>query len=418
MKKLITNLSCLKYAVLALPLAFAGLPIYVHVPKFYAQIMEINLASLGILLFCTRLADTFIDPLIGVLSDKFVKFRRLIIIFCLPILALGYFLLFSPPNFAYNSPLIWLGCCLLLVYISFSTLMINYYAIGIDISGGEQDNTKIATWREGFMLLGVLLASLLPPILMQQYDLKTYYQIFGIILAPLLIFSAFFTLVKYQPILSQEKTEISFLRLLESKKIRYILLLAFFNAIPTAITSTLFMFFTSDVLKAPEQSGFMLSAYFLSAAISTPFWNYLSGIIGKRKSLLIAMILSIICFIWAWTLGANDIWNFYIICVLSGITMGADVVLMPSLFADALSDRRNLSATAFGLWNLTSKLTMAFAAILVLPLLSQFGYHAAMNNNVNALSALSFCYAILPCVFKAGAASFLYFNSISGDKKL
>ena len=55
----------LRYAALAVPLAFAGLPIYVTVPKFYAERQGMNLALLGALLLGVRLIDCFLDPLIG-----------------------------------------------------------------------------------------------------------------------------------------------------------------------------------------------------------------------------------------------------------------------------------------------------------------------------------------------------------------
>ena len=87
-------------------------------------------------------------------------------------------------------------------------------------------------------------------------------------------------------------------------------------------------------------------------------------------------------------------------------------MLLPSMLADALADRREATATGFGLWNLTSKLTMAFAAGIALPLLSAGGYQPAIENTPAALQRLSLCYGLLPCLFKAIAASFLYFSPL------
>ena len=46
----------LAYGLLGLPLAFAALPIYVHVPRFYAEVAGMELALLGAILLGTRLA--------------------------------------------------------------------------------------------------------------------------------------------------------------------------------------------------------------------------------------------------------------------------------------------------------------------------------------------------------------------------
>ena len=52
----------LSYGLLGLPLAFAALPIYVHVPRFYAEVAGMELALLGAIVFWIRLVDDGIDP--------------------------------------------------------------------------------------------------------------------------------------------------------------------------------------------------------------------------------------------------------------------------------------------------------------------------------------------------------------------
>ena len=47
----------LSYGLLGLPLAFAALPIYVHVPRYYAKTAGMELALLGFILLGARLLD-------------------------------------------------------------------------------------------------------------------------------------------------------------------------------------------------------------------------------------------------------------------------------------------------------------------------------------------------------------------------
>jgi GPH family glycoside/pentoside/hexuronide:cation symporter len=124
------------------------------------------------------------------------------------------------------------------------------------------------------------------------------------------------------------------------------------------------------------------------------------------------MATAILCFIGAYGLGKGDILAFAGICILSGMTLGADSMLLPSLLGDALADKPGATATGFGLWNLINKLTMAFAAGIVLPLLAAAGYHSAAPNNAHALQALSFCYALLPCAFKTVAILLLHISPL------
>jgi len=403
----------LRYGILGLPLAFAGLPIYVHVPKFYAENIHVNLAVLGSVLLFIRLFDAVIDPVIGALSDRFYAYIKPIMACALPLLASGYIALFNPPNWALPHAVMWLIACLTLVYISFSILMINYYTLGVGMASGTHDHTRIAAFREGSMLGGVLLASMLPSLLMQSFDVRQAYFIFSLILAPLLIICAYVCLSAARPRqhLATESS-ISFLQLLASSHVRWGLFIGFCNAIPTAITSTLFMFFTADILHEERYSGPMLAIYFLSAAFGMPLWTRLSFVYGKKNSLLCAMIVAIICFVSAWGLRAGDLVPFITICILSGLTLGADSMLLPSMLADTLADKQSATATGFGLWNLTSKLTMAFAAGIALPLLSYGGYKPGLDNTPAALAQLSLCYALLPCLFKAVAVCMLYLSPI------
>ena len=91
------------------------------------------------------------------------------------------------------------------------------------------------------------------------------------------------------------------------------------------------------------------------------------------------MLLSIAAFVWAFFLGPGGAAAYFAICAISGVGLGADLALAPSLLADvvdadeARGAGRNEGAY-FGLWNLATKLNLALAAGIALPLLQEFGY--------------------------------------------
>jgi len=414
----LTNRRLLAYGVLGLPLAFAGLPLYVHVPQFYAQNLGVNLAVLGSLLLVLRLCDAVTDPLIGYLSDTYHHYTKWIMAGAVPVLMVGYVMVFNPPEWAMGHAGLWLAGCLLLVYTSFSTLMINYYAMGAGMAVQSHDHTRVAAFREGSMLVGVLFASILPAVLLKQFEAREAYMWFSFSMCPILLVCAWICLssANIRPVLATTKP-VSFRSLLSNSGVRWVLLVGFFNAIPTAITSTLFLFYTEDVLGAGEHSGGMLTVYFLSAAVGMPLWAKLSLRLGKKRCLMLAMSIAILCFIWAWGLGDKDILEFYTICVLTGLTLGADSMLMPSLLGDVLEGQTESTASAFGLWNFTTKLTMAFAAGLALPLLSAGGYVPGVANDDGALARLSLCYGLLPCVFKVVAIMLLKISPLDQLKE-
>ena len=78
-----TTSRVLSYGLLGLPLAFAALPIYVHVPRFYADIAGMELAVLGTILLGARLLDAGIDPWLGWLADRLPR-RAMLAVALLP----------------------------------------------------------------------------------------------------------------------------------------------------------------------------------------------------------------------------------------------------------------------------------------------------------------------------------------------
>jgi GPH family glycoside/pentoside/hexuronide:cation symporter len=62
---------------------------------------------------------------------------------------------------------------------------------------------------------------------------------------------------------------------------------------------------------------------------------------------------------------------------------------------------------AFGLWSFVSKLSLAFAAIALLPALEAAGFRAGTDNSEDALLALSLAYGLVACLLKLLAIGLL-----------
>jgi GPH family glycoside/pentoside/hexuronide:cation symporter len=201
---------------------------------------------------------------------------------------------------------------------------------------------------------------------------------------------------------------------LADSQARWLLVVALVNSMPVAVTSTLFLFFVEDRLELPSLSGPFLLLFFLSAAASAPVWSKVAARIGARRTLMIGMALAILAFLWAASLGPGAGVEFGVICVASGAALGADLVLLPALFARRLGDLGN-EAAGFSLWALVSKLALALAAATVLPMLQALGFEPGAENMPEALSALSLTYAALPCALKAAALAILWRSPIGRD---
>jgi GPH family glycoside/pentoside/hexuronide:cation symporter len=198
---------------------------------------------------------------------------------------------------------------------------------------------------------------------------------------------------------------------------RRLLLVALLNAAPVAVTSTLFLFFVESRLGLPGWEGPLLLVFFLAAALSTPVWSALARHFAPRPVLLSAMGLAIAAFLWTLTLGPGDGIAFALICAASGATLGADLTLLPAIFAQRLARTGTPEAAAFGLWSFVSKLSLALAALTILPALDALGFRPGMQNTAQALQSLTLIYAALPCVLKVIAILLLTFTPLPATTK-
>jgi Na+/melibiose symporter-like transporter len=100
------------------------------------------------------------------------------------------------------------------------------------------------------------------------------------------------------------------------------------------------------------------------------------------------------------------------------LALGADLSLPSALLAGVIrraGQGGQAEGRYFGWWNCATKLNLALAAGIALPLLGLFGY-APGSRDPAALHALMLAYCVLPCVLKLGAAMLLYAGWMRSDK--
>ncbi len=139
--------------------------------------------------------------------------------------------------------------------------------------------------------------------------------------------------------------------------------------------ATLFIMFISDRLQLGEKAGLFLVIYFISGLIGMPFWLQVAKLQSKHRSWCYAMLLACAAFAFAPLLPAGAEAGFLVICVITGFSVGADLVLPASMQADvidvdtAASGEQTLRAY-LAVWGLATKLALALAVGIAFPLLA------------------------------------------------
>ncbi|WP_425256622.1 MFS transporter [Rubrivivax sp. RP6-9] len=397
----------LAYGALGLPLAFVALPLYVVLPNHYAASFGVPLATLGALLLGTRILDAVADPWIGRWVDRWFAHSTprvlLAAVLAALVLAAGFRGLFFPPPATRDDMqalLLWCGALLAVTYLSYSVLSVLHQAWGARLGGDEGQRARIVSWREGLALVGVLVASVLPALA----GLGTASVVFAATLAlgVALLWRAPRPAVR---LLQPGSLAVP----LRTPAFRRLLLVYLVNGVASAVPATLVLFFIRDRLQAPTFEPLFLASYFAAGALSMPLWVRAVARFGLARCWLAGMLLAIASFAWAALLGAGDVAAYTAVCIASGLALGADLALPGAMLAGVIQraghDGR-LEGAYFGWWNFATKLNLALAAGIALPLLALFGYTPG-DQSAGGLQALTLAYCLLPCVLKAGAAVLL-----------
>ncbi|OZA99516.1 MAG: MFS transporter, partial [Polaromonas sp. 39-63-203] len=358
----------LRYGLLGLPLAFVALPLYVILPNHYAREFGMPLGLLGAILLGARLLDAFIDPLLGRLSDRlFARSARSVLALgaaAAVVLAAGFALLFFPLVRGPDALAVWAAVMLVITYAAYSALSVSHQSWGAMLGGNETQRSRIVAWREGLGLVGVVLASITPVALGLPATTALFFVALGV---------GWLAWVRAPRPLARPSRQ--------------------------GATQS-----HAAALWAPlRHTAFrrLLAVFMLNGIASA-----VPARIGLARAWLAGMLLAIAVFGWATQLGAGDTTAFVLVCALSGVALGTDLALPGALLAgliQAHGQSGQSEGAYFGWWNFATKLNLALAAGLALPLLGLFGY-APGARDASALNALVIAYCVLPCVLKLAAA--------------
>ena len=397
----------LTYGILGIPIAFLGFPLYIYLPTFYVEYVNLSVGTVGIILLFARLLDMILDPFIGSFTDKHNKFN--IILLSSFFVLFGLYFLIKPVYF--NS--LWLFLFSLITYISYSFVMIPYLTLNSQISNNSVNNTKLAFSREVFIVLGILISLLFPYIFLVSDDSKKSLEL---LLYSCLIIFPIFTIIFYVKLRHFENLKSNTLKSSNNKFLKSInlffesfpqhkkLFFAFLlNNLANALPATLFLFFVKYILDLEEKTGIFLIVYFLSAILTFPLWIKLSIKISKKSTWILSMITACSAFIFVPFLQQNDFSYFLIICIITGMSLGADMALPSSIQADVAQESKkinnDISGILFGFWAMITKFSLAFAVAISFITL-EFTSFDTNDINENSILAIIILYSIVPIFLK------------------
>ncbi|HER35231.1 MAG: MFS transporter [Halothiobacillaceae bacterium] len=396
----------LAYGAPGLPLALMGIPLYVYLPPFYANELGLGLAAVGMALMLTRLWDVITDPLVGHLADRVPgrHRRKWLMGSGIPLLIVSLWFLLRPGDDVGLWHLYLWG---LAAFLGWTLIQLPYASLGAEADPSPHGRTRLAASREGLALIGTVLAASLPVLIGSEAPGTVLLAVFWLMALSLPL--AFLVMAAGAPEPARHRAVVDWRRgwplLIGNRHLRALLGGYFLNNLANGIPAALFLMFVADRLGAEGWLGWLLLLYFGAGIAALPAWTFLARRIGKRRSWGASILLATVSFAFAPLLGTGDVAWFALICVTSGLSLGADMALPASIQADiagldAEAGGGDRAGLFFGLLGLATKLALAVAVGLGYGLLALAGFESGDADT----TALALTYGSLPVVFKLAAA--------------
>ncbi|MEQ9012488.1 MAG: MFS transporter [Algiphilus sp.] len=402
----------LAYGALGLPLTAMLLPLVVFLPPYYAALPGVGAAAVGAVLFGARIWDVVTDLGVGWLSDRWrgrYGRRRPFIVVGAPVLLIGTWLLFAPPQ---GAGWLYLLATALMAYLGWTLVSLPYQTWGAELSNDYDERSRVTAAREGFAVLGTMVAILLPTLVQRQTGSEAMglQAIFWFLLVALPLAMMVLLRTVREPQVAQQaalRPREGLALLGANQPFRRLVLAYLANGAANGFPATLFIFFNLHVLEVSrDMAGLALVIYFLSAVIGLPLWMRLGRHLPKHRLWCASMLWAAAVFAFASQLGPGDFGAYLLICVLAGSCLGIDQAVPASMQADVIDEDTaagggGRAGLYFGLWGMATKLAFALAVGVTYPLLEWAGFDASRDGQGEAaLSMLIVLYALLPVVVK------------------
>jgi GPH family glycoside/pentoside/hexuronide:cation symporter len=412
----ISHGATLAYGLPAFFLAVVGIPVYVYLPKFYTDVVGVDIALTGHVLLAARLFDAVTDPLLGLASDRtrtpFGR-RRPYIAAGSVLLAASLYQLFTPPA---GGGAAWLGGWLFALFLFWTVVTVPYESLGPELTFDYNERTRLFAVRDGLLIAGTLAAAASPALFRRILGLpetpvgerRLFFWI-AAVYAPLVMASCWYCVLRLRerppeavgpalPRMPGRRRDGAW----TNRPFRILLASYTISALGSNLPATLILYYVEYVLHS-HRADLFLFLYFMTGIAFLPAWTLVSRRIGKKGAWLGAMAINTLAFVGVFFLGPGDETAYGVLVVASGIGFGASLALPSSIQADVIDydelrtgNRRE--GRYVGLWTVSKKLAAAVGVGAGLVVLGWAGYVPGKAQPPEVVTSLRVLYALVPCL--------------------
>ena len=408
---------------------------------FLTDVARLSPAAAGTILLINRLWDAVNDPVIGWLSDRTTtrwgRRRPWIIIGAIPF-GILFFMIWLVPPFGSTGLFIYYVIISLLLDTAYTVINVPYTALTPELTHDYDERTSLNSYRAAFSIGGALVAAVLHPIIVSQFDdIRMGYMVSGFVWATISTIPCFivFFATKERPE-GTESAKHDSIPLLQQIKIafankpyRYVIALYLFSWLALQLISTVLIFYLTYYIGAPGKLPLVLLAIQGTAFVFLFVWTAVSRRLDKRYVYMIGATIWLAALIALYFITPETAQLILPLAVVAGA--GAAVAylipwsMMPDVIEfDELNTGLRREGIFYGFMVFLQKTSIAIAIFFVGRGLSLAGYITPTEavqtpaQPESALETIRLFIGPVPAVILAISIVIVYFYPISRERHL
>jgi len=392
---------------------------------FYTDVFGISAAVAGTMLLITRIWDTGIDPIMGVIADrtntKWGKFRPYLLWMALPIGIIGV-LTFTTPNLSLNGKIIYAYITSTLMMAAYTAINTPYSALMGVLTPNSLERTSVSSYRFvlAFVAIFIVQGTTLP--LVQYFgkgDQAAGFQwtmvVFSVVAIVLFITTFLNTRERVHPPIDQKSSIKSDLRdLLHNRPWIVLFFIGIFALSYNSIRSgSIIYYFKYYVGNEILTSAFMVSGT-IAAIAGVMITKYLSKLLGKRTLYMVLWLIVSVLTILFYFIPKENIILVFASHILISFILGPTAPLIWAMYADTADysewkSGRRATGLVFSAATFAQKLGWAIGGAFTGWLLAYFGFIANVVQTESAQDGIRLMMSIIPAIAGLLAAAAVWF---------
>lgn len=381
-------------------------------------------AGAGAALMAGKLWDAFVDPLVGVASDRTKTRwgrRRPYLFFAALPLGAALVLFFTAPAITDQMALFWWALVFFaLLNTTYSFVSIPYGALTPELTADYHERMSLNGYRFGFAIVGTIIgAALVQPILgFFPGDKKAGFVavgvIFGAVVALTSLITGFSVREKVQAPEESVSLWKSWLGVFKNRPYRIILGVYTLHLLGITFLSGMLVYYFKYVLHDEAGTTLAMLVLLLVAMVFIPVSVVFSKRFGKVRTYQVAMVVLATAGLVVSFLGAS-LGSGFVLAVMAGAGLGMGFSYAPpyaivpdTIEVEARKTGRREEGAYYGVWNFAVKLSQAGGAAGSGLVLGWAGYVAEAQQSATSLGAITALIGPVPAVLFLSAAALLF----------